>query len=74
MLTPTQAEAIIGAADDVSKPANGTLYPKHSVAKVHKVFEPDRRGLTEVLYRDTPGECLTAYIDGNKLSYVEEGW
>lgn len=74
MLTETQAGTIIRAAPDLTQPANGSLYPKLKVSKVHRVFEPDRRGLTEVLYEATTGHPCTAFLKGNEVSYVEEGW
>lgn len=44
------------------------------VKDVHAVFEPDRRGIAEVLYVDLDDQPQTAFLLGDDLVYVAGGW
>jgi hypothetical protein len=65
------------AAEPLSTSAAGRLIRAagHRVGKVHRVLEPDRAGVREVLYV-TAGEALTAHLtrDGALLHGPEAGW
>lgn len=65
------AKALRGCQDPLSAAADKT---KLAVKEVNAVFEPDSRGLVEVLFRNNDGEALTAFMRGTQLAYIVEGW
>lgn len=63
--TPSQVEKIVRA--DKSAPN-----PKYNGVK--RVYPPDTRGLQEALYLTTDDEPQTAFLRGNTVAYVVDGW
>lgn len=44
------------------------------VKKVHRVYDPDERGLMEILYIDHDSQPMTVWKRGRELVYISEGW
>lgn len=80
-LEPSRCEAMAKVLKKQPDPEGGVL----SVQRVWASFDPDERGLIEVLFTSLegptfvngvrqPAEALTAYMRGQELAYVVEGW
>lgn len=75
LLTKSQAETVLKAANDPLAPHDTQRLKKLSVGRVFNAATAvDARGFQEVLYRDVPGNCMTAYLNGNQLAYIADGW
>jgi hypothetical protein len=50
-----------------------------TVSQVFRIYDPDDRGLREVLYCDTSGAPITAFVldvsgTARSVAYITEGW
>lgn len=68
----TQMATRLRTIDDPNRDVKNKA--KLTVRTVARVYEPDARGLTEVLFRNSDGDPWTAFLRDRELAYVTEGW